>query len=132
MKWQGREQSSNVDDRRGGGGRKLAVGCGLIGIIFAVIVTFVTKDPTMLIQAVQQQAEMTEFVSVVLKDTEHVWTKIFREKLGKEYVKPTLVIFNETVESGCGNASSATGPFYCPADQKIYIDLSFFKDLKVR
>ncbi len=148
MKWQGREQSSNVDDRRGGGGRKLAVGGGLVGIIFAIIVTFVTKDPTMLIQAVQQQAsqptnemsaeqkqqseEMTEFVSVVLKDTEDVWMKVFREKLGKEYVKPTLVIFNETVESGCGNASSATGPFYCPADQKIYIDLSFFKDLKER
>lgn len=146
MKWQGREQSSNVDDRRGGGGRKLAVGGGLIGIIFAIVVTIITKDPSALIQVVQQQAsapntemsaeqkqqsdEMAEFVAVVLKDTEDVWTKLFREKLGKEYVAPTLVIFNETVESGCGNASAATGPFYCPADQKVYIDLSFFKDMK--
>jgi uncharacterized protein len=148
MKWQGREQSSNVDDRRGGGGKKLALGGGLVGIIFAIIVTFVTKDPTMLIQAVQEQAtapstemsveqkqqsdEMAEFVGVVLKDTEDVWAKIFREKFGKEYVPPTLVIFNETVESGCGNASAATGPFYCPADQKVYIDLSFFNEMRER
>lgn len=147
MKWQGREQSSNVDDRRGGGGRKLAVGGGLVGIIFAIVVTIITKDPSALIQVAQQQAsaptemsaeqkqqsdEMAEFVSVVLKDTEDVWTKIFREKLGKEYVKPTLVIFNETVESGCGNASAATGPFYCPVDQKVYIDLSFFNDMRER
>ena len=145
MKWQGREQSSNVDDRRGGGGRKLAVGGGLIGIIFAIVVTIITKDPSALIQIAEQQGsaptemsaeqkkqsdEMAQFVSVVLKDTEDVWTKLFREKLGKEYVAPTLVIFNETVESGCGNASAATGPFYCPADQKVYIDLSFFNEMK--
>lgn len=145
MQWQGRRQSSNVDDRRGISGGHVAVGGGLIGVIF-LIAQFLLGDgdisqlPDMLPQ--QQQRELTaeekaaedqqaEFVKVVLADTEDVWTKLFND-MGKTYQKPTLVLFRDGTTSGCGTATSASGPFYCPADNDVYIDLSFAYDLKRR
>ena len=144
MKWIGRERSSNVEDRRGMA-RPVAGGMGIIGIIIAVIYMFMGGDPQQVTQIIQQQQtqsapaaapdandEEAAFVSVVLKDTEDIWEKIFREKFGKSYEQPTLVLFSDAVESACGNQQSATGPFYCPGDNKLYIDLSFYRLLKER
>lgn len=145
MKWRGRETSQNVDDRRGGGKKGIALGG--VGVIIAVIAYFVSGDPTQLVQVLQQQQatqteqtqvpsaeenEAAQFVSVVLKDTEDVWDKIFREQLNETYSKPQLVLFTNEVQSACGFASAASGPFYCPADQYAYIDLSFYDELKNR
>jgi uncharacterized protein len=143
MQWQGRRQSSNVDDRRGLSGGGLAVGGGVIGVIF-ILAKFLLgggdiNDLQQLIPPSQQQ-EMTveqkaaddkeaEFVKVVLADTEDVWSKLFND-MGRTYTAPTLVLFRNSTTSGCGNASAATGPFYCPADQDLYIDLSFAQQLK--
>jgi predicted metalloprotease len=143
MQWQGRRESDNVDDRRGISGGGLAVGGGVIGIIF-ILAKFLlgNGDINDLQQLVpqQQQQEMTveqksaddkeaSFVRVVLADTEDVWTKIFND-MGRTYTKPTLVLFRDATTSGCGNASSSSGPFYCPVDQDVYIDLSFAKQLR--
>lgn len=141
MKWQGRRQSDNVEDRRGAGG-KLAVGGGIGTIIVVVIMLLMGGDPSQVLQQVagdagtQQTApanaqddELANFVSVVLADTEDVWAKIFKEN-GSQYEAPKLVLFTGQVQSACGNASAAMGPFYCGADQKAYIDLSFYSDLK--
>lgn len=142
MQWQGRRQSSNVDDRRGISGGGLAVGGGVVGIIF-ILAKFLlgNGDINDLQQLIpQQQQEMTveqkaaedreaSFVRVVLADTEDVWTKLFNH-MGKTYSKPTLVLFSGATTSGCGNASAATGPFYCPVDKDLYIDLSFAQQLK--
>ena len=145
MLWQGRRESGNVEDRRGmsaGGG--LAVGGGLIGAIFLVIKFLLGGgDPSQLPQQIPQESreltseekakddERAHFVGVVLADTEDVWAEIF-QKMGKHYEKPTLVLFRDATESGCGYASSATGPFYCPGDEKLYIDLSFYQELQER
>lgn len=145
MLWQGRRESGNVEDRRGmsaGGG--LAVGGGLIGAIFLVIKFLLGGgDPSQLPQQIPQESreltaeekakddERAHFVGVVLADTEDVWAEIF-QKMGKPYEKPTLVLFRDATESGCGYASSATGPFYCPGDEKLYIDLSFYQELQER
>ena len=145
MLWQGRRESGNVEDRRGmsaGGG--LAVGGGLIGSIFLVIKFLLGGgDPSQLPQQIPQESreltaeekakddERAHFVGVVLADTEDVWAEIF-QKMGKPYEKPTLVLFRDATESGCGYASSATGPFYCPGDEKLYIDLSFYQELQER
>ncbi|MEO9003324.1 MAG: neutral zinc metallopeptidase [Ginsengibacter sp.] len=145
MQWQGRRQSSNVDDRRGMSGGKLAVGGGVIGVIF-ILVKFLLgdgdiNDLSQLVQhPQQQQTEMTaeqkaadekeaSFVRVVLADTEDVWSKLFTE-MGQTYTDPTLVLFRDATATACGNAGASTGPFYCPADHKLYIDLSFAQDLK--
>ena len=142
MQWQGRRESSNVEDRRGVSGGGLAIGGGVIGVIF-ILAKFLLGggDLNDLQQlAPQQQQEMTqeqkaaedkeaEFVKVVLADTEDVWSKLFSQ-MGKTYTDPTLVLFNGVTTSGCGNASSQTGPFYCPADEKLYIDLSFAQQLQ--
>lgn len=142
MQWQGRRQSSNVEDRRGVSGGGLAIGGGVIGVIF-ILAKFLLGggDLNDLQQLVPpQQQEMTQeqkvaedkeadFVKVVLADTEDVWSKLFSE-MGRTYTDPTLVLFNGTTISGCGNASAQTGPFYCPADGKLYIDLSFSQQLK--
>lgn len=142
MKWLGRERSGNVDDRRGMS--RPAAGLGIGGIIVVVIYMFLGGDSKELANILQQQTtnapnttidpndEDAVFVSVVLKDTEDVWEKIFREQFGKEYRKPTLVLFDGAVESACGFQQSATGPFYCPTDEKLYIDLSFYRLLKER
>lgn len=139
MRWKGREQSGNVEDRRGAG--KIVGGVGVGSVIIMLVVYLLGGDPSQIPQeqtgreetATTQsgtQDEMSEFVSVVLKDTEDIWSKIFREYYGREYVKPTLVLFTEATRSGCGFANSQTGPFYCPEDNKLYIDLSFFRELK--
>jgi len=145
MKWQNRERSTNVEDRRGRTIRRVGGGIGIIGIIFAIIAFLLGENPLAVLQQfqgnqtvqVQQKTNknedaLKEFVSVVLKDTEDVWTKLFREQLGKRYIKPKLVLYSGADQSGCGIAQSATGPFYCPADQKVYIDLSFYNELQNR
>lgn len=143
MKWLGRRESSNVDDRRSSNGGKFFVG-GTIGVIILVIKFFMDGDPTQLIQQIDQQNTQTtevvndsldntmaKFVAVVLADNEDVWNKIFAEN-GLQYQEPKLVLFRGATESGCGNASSSIGPFYCPADKRVYIDLSFMDELKTR
>ena len=143
MKWLGRRESSNVDDRRSSSGGKFFVG-GTIGVIILVIKFFMDGDPTQLIQQIDQQNTqntevvndsldntMAKFVAVVLADNEDVWNKIFTEN-GLLYEEPKLVLFRGATESGCGNASSSIGPFYCPADKRVYIDLSFMDELKTR
>jgi hypothetical protein len=138
MKWRGRSQSGNVRDRRGSGG-KVAVGGGIGGIIVLVIALLMGGNPMDYINTGPQsnvssevQDEQAQFVSVVLKDTEDVWNKIFAEQLNEQYREPTLVLFSGANQSGCGFASAATGPFYCPQDQSLYIDLTFYDDLKTR
>ncbi|MEP7169829.1 MAG: neutral zinc metallopeptidase [Bacteroidota bacterium] len=146
MQWQGRRESENVEDRRRFSGKHVAFGGGAIGIIYLLIQLFMGGDTAQLLNQAQQQInvsqgsdapvnaeedEMAKYVSVALADNEDVWNHIFSEA-GSEYVKPILVLFRDATESGCGNASSSSGPFYCPADQKVYMDLSFFDELKNR
>ncbi|MBN8202086.1 KPN_02809 family neutral zinc metallopeptidase [Bacillus sp. NTK034] len=144
MKWKGRRASSNVEDRRGmGGGGKTLIGGGLGGIIIVLLFTFLGGDPGELLgnmagtdsgtvvpyEESEQEKELADFVSVVLADTEEVWTEIFEEQ-GLQYEEPTLVLYSGSVQSACGAASSSVGPFYCPGDQKLYIDLSFYEELQ--
>jgi uncharacterized protein len=145
MLWKGRRESTNVDDRRGVSGGQLAAGGGVIGVIILLVNMFLGGGDVSDLQQVYpqgQQTELTEeqkaienerasFVKVVLADTEDVWDKIFAEH-GKTYQRPTLVLFRQATQSGCGFASAATGPFYCPADNDVYIDLSFAEDLQNR
>ena len=146
MRWSGRERSGNVEDRRGMGG-KVAIGGGIGGIIILVLSLLMGENPlnyidTSSLQQVEEQSSpnpLTEeedpqgyFVGVVLKDTEVVWTELFQTQLNSTYQEPALVLFTDGSQSGCGYASSAVGPFYCPADQKVYIDLSFYADLQNR
>jgi len=145
MRWTGRQQSGNVEDRRGmGGGGKIAIGGGA-GIIILIISVLLGQNPLDYINPggegsqIQQQQQPTseeenqkaEFVRVVLKDTEDVWNKLFQER-GETYQEPILVLFSGVDQSGCGTASAAMGPFYCPEDSKVYIDLSFYDDLQSR
>ncbi|MEL6590074.1 MAG: neutral zinc metallopeptidase [Bacteroidota bacterium] len=147
MRWQGRQGSSNVEDRRGGRRTmRRAGGIGLGTIIIAIIAALLGGDPMAVLEdaagssAAQQTQpyqteandELGQFVSVVLRETETVWHSLFREQLGRQYREPGLVLYSDQVRSACGFASSATGPFYCPGDDKIYIDLSFYNDLKNR
>jgi hypothetical protein len=143
MRWVGRRQSGNVEDRRGmraagavGGG----VGTMLLVIVLALV--FGVDPRQLLVQAPQgggqvahvatpEEEEMKQFVSVVLADTEDVWHEQF-SRIGREYREPKLVLFNDAVDSACGYAGSAVGPFYCPEDEKVYIDLKFFDDLSSR
>lgn len=143
MKWQGRQGSGNIEDRRGMSGGKIALGGGVGTIVVVIIIMLLGGDPAQLLNGLQGGAEteqvstsveedqMAQFVSVVLKDTETVWSKIF-EQSNETYRQPKLVLFRDQVESACGLASSATGPFYCPSDEKVYIDLSFCDQLKTR
>ncbi len=148
MRWEFGRKSSNVEDRRGGGVSGPLVGGGIGTIVLAVIVALLGGDPGAVLQQGQEQVpsdrtssesprtqptaandRMADFVSVVLADTEDTWGNLFRQN-GENYVEPKLVLFSNAVQSACGSASSAVGPFYCPADQKVYIDLSFYQDLK--
>ncbi len=144
MRWRGRRQSANVEDRRGAGSGTRIAGGGLGLLLLVGIGLFLGVDPATLLQAVETQPvgvsvpaavpgdledEQAQFVSVVLADTEDTWTAIFGAA-GSRYQKPTLVLFSGAVRSACGFAQAAMGPFYCPADQKVYIDLSFYSDLK--
>lgn len=139
MRWIGRQGSGNVSDRRGMGG-KLALGGGVGGIIVLIISMLLGGNPleTINVGSPSNQAtspaedEHAQFVSVVLKDTEDVWNKLFSEEIGTNYQEPTLVLFSGSDQSGCGFASSATGPFYCPLDNSVYIDLSFYEQLSSR
>lgn len=147
MRIDGEQESSNVDDRRGmSTGKGLAIGGGAIGIIFLIIKLLLggSPDDTLNQQLSQpsQTHEMTaeekaadderaHFVKVVLKYTEDVWDDLFA-KQGNQYTHPTLVLFRDEVQSACGYTSAASGPFYCPGDEKLYIDLSFYQELKDR
>lgn len=149
MQWKGRRANSNVDDRRGISGRRLAVGGGIGGVVIYLLYALLTGnsiDPPHIQQQFSEEArqvsQMTveqqaaedlraEFVKVVLAETEDVWNKIFTEK-GQQYSEPVLVLFRGVVESACGNTSAASGPLYCPGDNKLYIDLSFYQDLQYK
>ncbi|OKL35730.1 KPN_02809 family neutral zinc metallopeptidase [Domibacillus mangrovi] len=142
MKWQGRRGSSNIEDRRGMSG-KVALGGGIggVGLIFVIIFTLLGGNPGELLgglsgtdsdapyEETDQERELAQFVSVVLADTEDVWTEIFHEE-GMQYKEPILVLYSGSVQSACGAAGSSAGPFYCPGDQKLYIDLSFYQELQ--
>ena len=141
MKWQGRRGSGNVEDRRGMGGRGMAIGGvgGGVGIIILLVVMLLGGDPSAILNqsaptggdsglTQEQQDQASQFASVVLADTEDVWRQQFRE-MGRTYQDPRMVLFTGYVQSACGGASSQVGPFYCPADQKVYIDLAFFDEL---
>lgn len=141
MRWKGRQRSSNIEDRRSSGGGGKVIGGGIGVLVIAVIVYFMGGDPTQVLQQAvntqgteeayiptAEETEAEEFVSVVLKETEVFWHKQFNE-MGKEYPEPVLVLFRNQVTTDCGGATSASGPFYCPADNKIYIDLSFYDEL---
>jgi predicted metalloprotease len=150
MKWMGRRQSENVEDRRGmSSGGKTVVGGGILGIIILLINVFGGDNAQMITPVLEQlnqgqsqqpteQRDLTKkeleeqaFVKTILADNEDVWTKIFEEN-NLKYKKPNVVLFSGGVQTGCGNASSDSGPFYCPADQKVYMDLAFFEELKTR
>lgn len=146
MRWQMGRRSSNVEDRRGRRVGTPIVGGGIGLFILALIVALLGGDPSIILDQVAQdsynqpqsaqitsaeQQELADMVSVVLADTEDTWNQIFQE-MGSDYREPTLVLFNGAVESGCGYAQAAMGPFYCPLDEKVYIDLSFYNDLKYR
>jgi len=144
MKWKGRAQSGNVEDRRGMGRGKMVAG-GTVGtLVIALIVWLLGGDPSGMVGSLQSGGNQSEvvdssviraeeeaatFARVVLKDTEDIWSEIFRQD-GRTYKEPTLVLFSQGTESACGSNSSATGPFYCPGDERVYIDLSFLKDLQ--
>lgn len=144
MRWQFGRRSNNVEDRRGVATRG-AVGGGLGMIVLALIAMFLGVDPSIVLDQAgttnqsgstrttipAEQDELADFVSVVLADTEDTWSELFRQN-GLRYTEPTLVLFSGAVESACGYAEAAVGPFYCPADQKVYIDLSFYRDLEYR
>ncbi len=148
MRWKGRRESDNVEDRRGGGAK--AGGISIIGLIVAFVAwKFFGVDPQQAYQATKQvtssgvsqgtapenmtpeQKETSSFVKTVLADTEDVWTPIFQQQ-GARYVPPKLVMFSGSTSSGCGAAQSAMGPFYCPVDQTVYIDTQFFKDMRTQ
>ena len=147
MRWRGERQSENVEDRRGVSRGGMAIGGGLGGIVLLVVALLLGADPRQLLEQVAnegpapgaqtsrpnnpQEEELKQFVSVVLANTEDVWTDLLPQS-GRQYRKPTLVLFTDQVQSACGIAGAAVGPFYCPGDQKVYIDLSFFRELKTR
>ena len=146
MRWKGRKESSNVEDRRGmSSGGKGLVGGGIGTIAIVLVVLLLGGDPTSILQNVQsddqttntnytetaEDKELGQFVGVVLAETESVWHAHFKEA-GSTYREPKLVLFSGKVESACGVAGASTGPFYCPGDEKLYIDLSFFEELQKR
>ena len=147
MLWRGQRQSGNVEDRRGMSGGGLAVGGGLGGIVILVLALLLGADPRQLLEQTRggdpasgtqssrpvnpAEEELKQFSATVLASTEDVWADILRQQ-GMTYRKPTLVLFTGQVSSACGNAGAAVGPFYCPGDEKLYLDLSFFNELQRR
>ena len=144
MKWTN-DRSDNVEDRRGqGGGKGMMIGGGLGTIVMVLVVMFLGGDPSAVLnnsgvmqgQAQTEQRQLTEeelktyeFVRMVTAETEETWTEVFEEH-GLEYRKPKVVMFEQVTQSGCGTAQAAMGPFYCPADETIYMDMSFFNELQ--
>jgi len=142
MRTEGRRKSDNVEDRRGmSSGGRMAVGGGIGTVVIVLIVLLLGGDPSSIIDnspavstesgeftSTPEEEEMVDFVSVVLAGTEDVWGKLF-EQSNMTYKPPVLVLFRDQVQSACGYATAASGPFYCPGDQKVYIDLAFFDDL---
>lgn len=145
MQLEGRRQSTNVEDRRGSSTAKTVGGLGLGGIVIVgIIYMLLGRNPAEVLQyangmgggvsgteyvETEEDRQLFEFATKILAGTEDVWTDIFRQN-GLTYVPPKLVIFNDAVQSGCGGASASSGPFYCSADQSVYLDLSFFKDMQ--
>ena len=149
MRWQGREGSRNVEDRRGRTMKRVGGGIGIGTILVVIMSLLMGEDPLKVIGSAMnqgqqggsvatdqpytpsaQEQELAQMVSVVLKETEDVWVEIFRDQLGKNYQPAVLVLFSGSSTSACGSAKAATGPFYCPADRKVYIDLSFYDELR--
>jgi len=148
MRWQMGRRSDNIEDRRGVGMGGVAIGGGLGTVVLVLVAMFLGVDPSVILQggntsvstappagerraASPDEEQLKDFVSVILADTEDTWKEIFR-RMNREYRDPTLVLFSGAVRSGCGAAQSAVGPFYCPMDQKVYLDLEFFRDLRDR
>ena len=151
MKWIGRRQSDNVEDRRGmSGGGKAIVGGGFLGVVILLLNVFGGDQVRQFLPALEQlnQSQSTSqpaesreltaeedktgaFVKTIFADTEDIWTKIFQEN-NMQYKEPKMVLFTDAVETACGSATSASGPFYCPGDQKVYLDFSFFQELQTK
>jgi predicted metalloprotease len=152
MRWQTGRRSTNIEDRRGRSAARLGIGGGLGGLVLVVLWLFLGGDPSMLQQLPEgglagepapydgqgepyvgtpEEERLREIVSAVLADTEDTWHALFLD-MGGSYREPTLVLFTDTVQSGCGFAQAQVGPFYCPANGKVYLDLSFFRDLEQR
>lgn len=146
MKWQGRQGSDNIEDRRGMSGKRVAAGGGGLAIILLIVGLLMGGNPQQLIgdflnqqtstetsstprgEQTQAEKDLFQFASVTLADNEKIWTKLFAEN-GLQYKEPTMVIFDDETQSPCGIASAQTGPFYCPSDQKVYLSLYFFNEL---
>jgi predicted metalloprotease len=147
MRWESGRRSDNVEDRRGMSVGRGVAGGGIGVVVIALIAMFLGIDPSIVLnqagnlapteqsaaprQPSPEEDKLADFISVVLADTEDTWTTLFRQD-GAQYAKPKLVLFSGAVESACGHAQAAMGPFYCPADSKVYLDLSFFNDLAKR
>ena len=146
MRWRGERQSSNIEDRRGMSAGKVAVGGGLGTVVLLILALIFGADPRQLLEQLPnggtsevqssrplnpEEEELKQFVSVVLAKSEDVWNNLFQQN-GKQYREPTLVLFTDQVQSACGMAGAAVGPFYCPGDEKVYIDLSFYEELRRR
>jgi uncharacterized protein len=144
MRWRGERQSSNIEDRRGLSVGRVAVGGGLGTIVIMILALLFGVNPQQLLEQLPtdqppatqtsrpqstQEDDLKQFVGVVLAKTEDVWSNVFQQN-GRQYREPTLVLFTDQVRSACGIAGSATGPFYCPADEKVYIDLAFYEELR--
>jgi uncharacterized protein len=144
MRWRGERQSTNIEDRRGFPTGRVAVGGGLGTLVLMILALLFGVDPRQLLQQptdnppaqVQtsrpqnaEQDELKQFVAVVLAKSEDVWTNVFREN-GRQYREPKLVLFTDQVQSACGISGAAVGPFYCPGDEKVYIDLAFYEQLR--
>ena len=146
MRWEGRRESENVNDRRGMSPAMVGGGGGMITLVILAIAYFLGADPRQIMQMLaQQQAQqpaavqqerspeedrVAKFVAVVLADTEDVWNDLFPKLVGKPYQEPQLDLFTGVTDSACGRATSAVGPFYCPGDNKVYLDLGFFVELQ--
>ncbi|SDI39048.1 KPN_02809 family neutral zinc metallopeptidase [Winogradskyella thalassocola] len=151
MKWKGRRQSGNLEDQRGMGTKgKVAAGGGVIAVVVILLQLFGGETGQQIAPIIEQVAnsqttqqveqrdltseelEMGDFMATVLADTEDVWNQIFRDYNLGDYKEPKMVLFTDAVSTACGSATSASGPFYCPGDQKLYMDLTFFDELKTR